>query len=145
MSLIRWTDSNMFPTINSMFDNFFSDGDGFSKAISKGTSVPAANVVETETNFELELAAPGKQKQDFKVEVDNNVLSISSENEEEKETEEKNYTRKEYSYSSFNRSFTLPENAQEDAIKATYDQGVLKVTIPKKEPSTKVSKSIEVG
>lgn len=147
MSLVRWTDRNMFPTINSMFDNFFADGDGCYKAVSQGTSVPAVNVVETEDNFELEVAAAGKTKEDFKVEVDNNVLCISSESEEEKETEteEKNYIRKEYSYSSFSRSFTLPDNTQEGEIKATYENGVLQISIPKNEPSTSATKSIPVG
>lgn len=145
MSLVRWTDRNLFPPMNSMFDNFFTDSDGFYKAVSQGTSVPAVNVAETEQAFELEVAAPGKSKEDFKVAVDNNVLSISSENEEEKATEEKNYTRKEYSYSSFSRSFTLPDNANEEEINATYVNGVLKVAIPKKEPSKPETKTIPVG
>jgi len=128
-----------------MFDNFFTEGDDFYKELSKGTSVPAVNVVETEENFELEVAAPGKSKKDFNVEVDNNVLCISSEDEENKETEEKNYTRKEYSYSAFSRSFTLPENAKEGEIEANYDNGVLKITIPKREPTKTETKSIPVG
>jgi len=145
MSLVNWTDRSIYPTINSMFDNLFTDGDGFYKAVSKGTSVPAVNVAETDLTFELEVAAPGKTKEDFNVEIENNVLCISSENEQETESEEKNYTRKEYSYSSFSRSFTLPENANEEEIKASYENGVLKIAIPKKEPSTPATKSIPVG
>lgn len=145
MSLVKWTDRSVLPQINSMFDNFFNDNDGFFRAISQGTSIPAVNVLETDETYELDVAAPGKSKDDFKIEVDNNVLCISSENENESESTEKNYTRKEYSYSSFSRSFTLPENAQEEDIKANYENGVLKIAIPKKEQSKTTPKSIPVG
>jgi len=145
MSIVRWNNPSLFPSINSMFDNFFTDGDDYFKAVSQGTSVPAVNVVESDENYEVDVAAPGKSKEDFKVEVENNILSISSESEEEKETEDKNFTRKEYNYSSFKRSFTLPDNAMEEAIKATYENGVLKIEIPKKENSIPATKSIEVA
>lgn len=133
MSLVRLTNPNMFPTINSMLDNFFTDGEYFFKAVSHGRSVPAVNVVESEDSYEVDVAAPGKSKDDFKVEVDNRVLIISSESEAETETEEKNFTRKEYNHSAFSRSFTLPDNAEEEKIKACYKNGVLKIEIPKKE------------
>lgn len=145
MSLVKWTDRSVLPQFNSMFDNFFNVNDAYFKAVSQGTSVPAVNVLETEKNYELDVAAPGKNKDDFKIEVDNKVLSISSENEKKSESTEKNYTRKEYSYSSFSRSFTLPENAKEEDIKAIYKNGVLKIEIPKKEPSQTSPKSIAVG
>jgi len=145
MSLVKWTDSSNIPTITSMFDKFFTDGEDFYKELSKGTSVPAVNVVESADNYQVEVAVPGKNKEDFKVEIDNHVLCISSENEEEKETEEKNYTRKEYNYSAFSRSFTLPENAKEEAIQASYDNGVLKVTIAKKVNTETSTKSIPVA
>lgn len=145
MSVVKWKNRPVFPSINSMLDSLFSNTTDFYSEVEKGTSIPAVNVTETDDSFGLEVAAPGKSKKDFKVEVDNGVLSISSENEETKETEEKNYTRKEYSFNSFCRSFTLPENVDPEGIKAKYVDGVLNVTVPKKEPSKPEVKSIKVG
>jgi len=144
MSIVKWADRDSFPTMSNLFDGFFNTGEGLFKELSQGKTVPAVNVVETDTNFELELAVPGKSKDDFKIELDNSVLTISSENEEEKESEGKNYTRKEYSYSAFKRSFTLPENAKESDVQATYDNGILKISIPKTETSEPNPKSIPV-
>jgi HSP20 family protein len=109
-------------------------------------SVPAVNIRETDKDFEISLAAPGLSRKDFDVSVDDNrVLTISSEKKEEKETKEKNYTRQEFSYSSFSRSFALPENVKEDDVNAKYEDGVLKVTLMKKAiPAQKAKKAIEV-
>lgn len=145
MSLVNWTNRPMFPTANSMFDNFFTKGDDYFRALAQGTSVPAVNVVESEKSFEVNVAAPGKDKEDFKIEIDNNVLCISSESEESNEETKENYTRQEYNYNSFSRSFTLPENAQEEDVKATYENGVLKIEIAKKEPSVSATKSISIS
>lgn len=145
MSVVKWNNRSAFPSINSMLDSLFSNTSGFYSEVEKGTSIPAVNVTETEESFGLEVAAPGKSKKDFNVEIDNGVLSISSEAEETKETEEKNYTRKEYSFNSFCRSFTLPENVDPEGIEAKYVDGVLNVTVPKKEPSKPEVKSIKVG
>jgi HSP20 family protein len=94
------------------------------------------NILESEDNFELEVAAPGFEKKDFKIELNNNVLTISSDKREETEhTEGKQFTRKEYSYLSFCRSFTIPESANKEKIEANYEQGILKVIIPKREES----------
>lgn len=109
-----------------------------------GTGIPAVNVSETDEAFQLELAAPGKAKEDFKVEIENGTLCISSEEEEANESENKNYTRKEYSYSSFNRSFSLPENVIEEEIAAKYEDGVLKLTLPKSVPAQPEKKTIGV-
>ncbi|MEI5579364.1 Hsp20/alpha crystallin family protein, partial [Streptomyces brasiliscabiei] len=86
---------------------------------------PAVNVSETDKNYEIEVAAPGMKKDDFKVKVENGAIHISAERKEEKEEKQKNYTRQEYSYNSFSRSFTLPEDVKEDDIKAQYEDGVL--------------------
>ncbi len=111
-----------------------------------GFNVPSANVKETEKSYHIELAAPGLAKKDFKVEADNGVLTISSEKEEEKKEGSGGYTRKEYSYNSFSRSFTLPENSKTDKIDAKYEDGVLKVTVPKKELTpVKAKKEIAVS
>jgi HSP20 family protein len=116
----------------SWLSDFFDNDRFFDSDWMKKQSVPAVNVKENEKGFDIELAAPGLSKNDFKITVDNRVLTISSEKQEEKEEKEKEYTRKEFSYSSFSRSFALPENVNEDGVKATYDNGLLKVSLLKK-------------
>ena len=97
-----------------------------------GRSIPAVNVRETDKNFEIEVAAPGYDKNDFKVEMDSGLLTISVQKEEEKKEKENNYTRREFGYSSFSRSFNLPQNVSEEDINAKYEGGILKLTIAKK-------------
>lgn len=110
------------------------------------TNVPAVNIKETDTSFGIELAAPGKKKEDFNIEIDHNVLTISSENKLEKEETEGKYTRREFSYSSFRRAFTLPETVNTENINATYENGVLNVALPKKEEALpKPKRLIEIG
>jgi len=111
-------------------------------------NVPAVNIKESDTHFDIEVAAPGKSKDDFSIEIDHQVLTISSE--KKSETEEKdskgNYTRREFSYSSFRRSFTLPESVNSDSIKAIYENGILNVTLPKKEEALpKPKRLIEIA
>jgi HSP20 family protein len=110
------------------------------------TNVPAVNIKETDTSFGIELAAPGKKKEDFNIEIDHNVLTISSEEKTEKEKTEGKYTRKEFSYSSFRRAFTLPETVNTESINATYENGVLYVALPKREEALpKPKRLIEIG
>jgi HSP20 family protein len=144
MSLIKR--SNWPSLANGSWLSDFSDNDRFFYSDwLKKQSMPAVNVKETEKNFEIEVAAPGLNKKDFKITVDNGVLTISSEKEEEKEQKEKDYTRKEFSYSSFSRSFTLPENVNEEDVKANYEDGVLKLNVAKKSiAQSKAKKGIEV-
>lgn len=111
-------------------------------------NVPAVNIKETDTNFGIELAAPGKTKEDFNIEIDHNVLTISSEEKTEKEEKDNQgkYTRREFSYSSFRRAFTLPESVNADSINATYENGVLHVTLPKREEALpKPKRMIEIA
>ena len=111
-----------------------------------GVNVPSVNIKETPKEFNLELAAPGLERKDFEIEVNNNILTISAEKEVEKKEGDKEYSRREYSYSSFCRSFTLPEFVKEDDIKAKYENGILKVAIPKmKESATKAAHKISVS
>jgi HSP20 family protein len=125
---------NYFPSI---FDRFFNNelmDWGLSNFSSTNTSLPAVNVKETKDDFLIELAAPGMEKKDFKVNFKNNVLTISSEKNEENENKDDNYTRKEFSYQSFQRSFTVPENAVlSDKISAKYNDGILRVVLPKRD------------
>lgn len=93
--------------------------------------VPSANVIENEKEFKLELSAPGFDKEDFKVDVENGILCISAEKEKSSEEEKENYRKKEFSYSSIRRSFALPENVKDDKIDAKYDKGILNITLPK--------------
>ena len=109
-------------------------------------SVPAVNIKEGETGFELELAVPGAKKEDFKVEIDNDVLTISSEGKTENVESKENYTRKEFSYTAFKRAFTLPESVDGSKIDATYESGILKLALPKKEEALpKPKRLIEIG
>ena len=97
---------------------------------------PAVNIQEDEKQFTLELAAPGLQKDDFKINLDNQLLTISKEATEEKEEVKENYTRKEFVYNSFSRSFRLPKFIMADKIKADYKNGILKLSLPKDEKAT---------
>ena len=111
-------------------------------------NIPAVNIKETDTNFGIELAAPGKTKEDFNIEIDHNVLTISSEEKTEKEEKDNQgkYTRREFSYSSFRRAFTLPESVNAESINATYENGVLHVTLPKREEALpKPKRLIEIA
>lgn len=116
-------------TLPSLFNTFFGDENAFRAPVSR----PAVNVKETDDAFELSIAAPGLKKDDFKINLHNRNLTISSEVKEKHEEENENFSRKEFSFSSFTRSFFLPKSANEDAVQATYEDGILKVTIAKKE------------
>jgi HSP20 family protein len=109
-------------------------------------NLPAVNIREGETNFILELAIPGRKKEDFNIEVDQDVLTISMESGEEKEEKEQTYTRREFRYTAFKRAFTLPESVDQDAIHADYQNGILRFTLPKKaEALPKQKRLIAIG
>jgi len=118
----------------SVFDDFFKpwnewfDNGNF---LRRKMNVPAVNITEQKDGYQVSLAVPGMKKDDFKIAVDGNMLTISSEKEESSEDEK--FTRKEYSYSSFSRSFTLPEEISKDKIDAKYEDGVLKISLPRRE------------
>jgi HSP20 family protein len=122
-----------------LFDDFFNRDFfdwGLSNYSDTNTSIPKVNVKETKDNFEVEVAAPGMNKKDFKIQLDGNMLSISSEksNEREENNEDEKYSRREFSYQSFQRSFTLPKDVVDaDKIEAKYENGLLHLVIPKKE------------
>lgn len=120
-----------------VFDDFFNTDwfGGVSNLNKIGFNTPAVNVKENDDNFIVELAAPGLNKEDFNVELDNDMLTISAGKEVNNEVKDENgkYTRKEFGYTSFKRAFSLPETIKGDAIEATYINGILQVTLPKKE------------
>ncbi|UMB61481.1 Hsp20/alpha crystallin family protein [Lutibacter sp. A80] len=125
--------SSGIPAMPSIFDDFFRDW-SLSNYSDTNTTLPAVNIKENENEFTVEVAVPGMSKDDFKINLNNNVLTISSEKTVENEENNDKYTRKEYSYQSFERSFNLPKNIVEsDQISAAYKNGELKITIPKKE------------
>lgn len=139
MSLLVKRNGDLFPTlINDFFDTdlaFRPNLLGFDKKFFKGleANFPSVNITDDEKNFKIELAAPGLEKKDFKVETDNGTLTISSEKEKESKEEKENYYRREFSYNGFSRSFQLPENSLPEKMEAKYENGVLKLTLPKKE------------
>ena len=120
-------------TLPSVFDDFF--GREFFPVFEHDSfkSLPAVNITEGTDDFTIEVAAPGLDKKDFNIDLENNCLTISSEKEDKAEEKEEKYTRREFRYSSFRRSFTLPETVDSDKIKAKHRDGILSITIPKKE------------
>lgn len=121
----------------SFFDKFWNNelmDWGHSNYSSTNTSLPAVNVLETNDDFIIEVAAPGMEKKDFKINFKNNVLTISSEKKNEKDEKKENFTRKEFSYQSFQRSFTVADNAViGEKISANYNNGILNIVLPKHE------------
>ncbi|GJM28813.1 MAG: heat-shock protein [Cyclobacteriaceae bacterium] len=147
MTLMRRT--NTWPNLNTFFDDFLT-GDFFDNKWSNfsatGTTVPAVNIVETKDDFQVEMAAPGMGKGDFNIELDNDMLTISSDKQDSKEEQESSYSRREFSYLSFKRSFHLPNTVEAEKIKAKYQDGVLRLVIPKKEEAkTKPVRQISIS
>jgi HSP20 family protein len=141
MTLIRW---HRPAGLADMFQNFF-DSD-FNEFFGRRFSDPAANIIENPDSFQLDLAAPGMKKDDFKIHLENNILTVSSEVEDQKLEEGKNYTRKEFFYGSFSRSFTLPKIIDLEKIKADYEDGILRVLLPKKEEAKlEIKKEIKIS
>ena len=107
--------------------------------------MPSVNIMENDKFFEIEVAAPGLHKEDFDVRIENGLLTISVEREETKEEKDANYTRKEFSYNTFRRTFTLPENVLEEKIEAKYVNGVLKLMLKKTAVTAPKAKKIAIS
>ncbi|MDZ4822730.1 MAG: Hsp20/alpha crystallin family protein [Flavobacteriales bacterium] len=127
-------------SMNAFFDDAFTRDLFRHPAKARTASSPAVNVKETTENFSLELAAPGLEKADFNIDMKDQLLSISVEKKNENKQEGENYSRREWSYSNFRRSFSIPENVDAAKIAATYTNGILIVVLPKKEISVSESK-----
>ena len=141
MTLIR-RNPGLFPSLwnDVMTPDWFGGVDRFNPTL------PAVNIREEEKEFILELAVPGMKKEDFNIEVDDSVLTISMERKDEREESDSGYTRREFKYASFKRAFTLPETVEEEAIEAKYQDGILHFSLPKKkEALPKPKRLIEVG
>lgn len=133
MSLIKYDPFAPVRSLTNVVDEFFNRGIGELVGYDHAFSVPSVNVVENPQNFLLEVAAPGLEKGDFKVSVENGCLNISAKKEKKEEVQDGKYTRREFNYTSFSRSFNLPEGVKPEEVQAVYENGVLKVTLPKKE------------
>jgi HSP20 family protein len=124
----------------------FFDDDFFPVMSNRSNTTPAVNIREDEKNYVLDFAIPGLEKKDLKIDMNEDVLTISSELKKETEESKNGYKRKEFSYSAFNRSFYIPENVDREKIEAAYTNGVLTVTLPKQEEEkSKISKTIEIS
>jgi HSP20 family protein len=131
MSLIKKPQG--FPFTRNLLSDFFGEDEFFKPEWWNNNWMPAVNISDENGHYTIELAAPGLSKDDLDIKVENGVLTVSSETKSEEEKTEKNYTRREFSYSSFKRSFRLPQNTNEDGICAKYEDGVLYLTVDKKE------------
>jgi HSP20 family protein len=145
MTLVKFNNNKganaLLPGFNDVFESIFNDTFLSDRIVSR---VPAVNISETDNAYHVELAAPGLSKQDFKINLDRNLLNISVENQSESREEGKRYNKQEFSFQSFVRSFTLPEAADHNGIEASYENGILKVEIKKKEEATLSSRQIEL-
>jgi HSP20 family protein len=146
MSVLRkWERPTISTRLSDLFDFDRLFDDNWLESI-RYARVPATNIVETDEEFQIEMAAPGLTKKDFHIDVKNGVLEIRVEKEAEKKDERKNYRRREYSYYSFNRSFTLPSAVNADSIQAKYVDGILRLMVPKKaEVKKQAAKEISVA
>lgn len=137
----RFYDLNFFPSrISDILDEMMSDFPNTSDRISD----PSVNVKETDTIHQIQVSAPGYKKENFKIDIDENVLTISNEYKEETKNENEKFTRKEFRRSSFSRSFYLPENLKTEDISARYEDGILYIDIPKQEKIVSKTRTIEI-
>ncbi len=150
MNALVKNNGTLFQPMQSLLNDFFSDA-WFNSSLSNwspaGHTLPSVNVMETNENFVIEVAAPGMKREDFKVELDNHILTVSSEKQQSNEDSQVGYTRREFSFQSFQRSFALPQaKIQGEQIGAKYEDGILRITVPKREEAKmKPARQIQVG
>jgi len=137
MNLVRFNRHPFYP-------GWINENNFLNQTTENRNEIPAVNIKEEEKSFLLELAAPGLKKDDFKINVEKNLLTISSEVKTENEEKTENYTRKEFGFSSFSRSFKISENILVDEISANYEDGILKVNLPKN-VEAKLSREIKIA
>lgn len=130
MTLVKFNNNNglvrpysLFPEMRTLIDSFFNENNL--------STLPSVNISEDDSKYHLELSAPGFEKDNFKIAIEDNFINISGEYKSQKEEKNKNYTHKEFSFQSFTRSFRLPENVKIDDISAKYENGILNIEIPK--------------
>ena len=126
---------SVFDDFLKPFNEWFDSGGIWGRTM----NVPAVNITEEKNDYIVSMAVPGMKKDDFVIDVEGNMLTISSEKEENKEEKDKKFTKKEYNFSSFSRCFTLPEEINKEKIEARYEEGVLKILLPFKEGAKKLT------
>ncbi len=139
MNLVKFN----HPGFTSFFDHLERNHSGFHNH-NRG-NVPSVNIIENDNNFVIEFAVPGVKKDEFNINLDNQTLTVSREVKEEKEEKKDNYTRKEFVYGNFSRSFTLPKNIEFEKIGAEYNEGILELLLPKKEEEAKLTRDIKIS
>ena len=136
--------SNGFPSLRSMMEDFWSGDKFFNTPFFNTETIPSVNVRDKKNHYELEVAAPGYKKDDFKISTEKGRISISAETSNEKKEEKEDYLRQEFSSSSFTRTFSLPEDVEDDKINAHYDNGVLTIELKKTAKAVAAKKEIKV-
>jgi HSP20 family protein len=146
MSLIKFNNGSnsksLAPGLNDVFESVFNDSFLSDRMIAR---VPAVNISETEDQYIIEMAAPGLKKEDFNIKLDRNLLNVSVEQRREQNEQNKQYNKREFSYSSFVRSFALPESADDAKIQAQYVDGMLNIHVAKKDEAKQVVRQIEIN
>jgi HSP20 family protein len=145
MSLIKFNNGNnsksLTPGFNDIFETMFNDSFLSDRMISR---VPAVNICETQDHYLIEMAAPGLNKEDFNIKLDKNLLTVSVEQKKESNTQDRQYNKREFSYSSFVRSFALPDSADDAQIEASYNNGMLNIHVAKKDEAKQIVRQIEI-
>jgi len=145
MSLIKFNNGNnsksLTPGFNDIFETMFNDSFLSDRMISR---VPAVNICETQDHYLIEMAAPGLNKEDFNIKLDKNLLTVSVEQKKESNTQDRQYNKREFSYSSFVRSFALPDSADDAQIEASYTNGMLNIHVAKKDEAKQIVRQIEI-
>jgi HSP20 family protein len=144
MTLVKFKqpiNNALMPGFNDVFDSIFNDTFFNDRMLSR---VPAVNISETENYYHVELAAPGLKKEDFKLNLERNSLSVSVEQTADQQANQKQYSKREFGYNSFVRSFTLPDSADHSQIEAAYNDGILSIAIAKREDAKPVRRQIEI-
>jgi HSP20 family protein len=144
MTLVKFNNglkNNAHPFFNDVFDSLLNDSFISDKLVAR---VPAVNIAENDNEFHIELAVPGLKKEDFKINLDKNILTVSAEKKSENVGETKKFSKREYSYNSFVRSFTLPDSIDHSKIEADYTDGILKLIVAKREEAKFQSREIAI-
>ena len=137
--------SNLFDQVSKEVSNLGKEVSGYFSQEELGTTVPAINLIETDDAYEVEVAAPGMSKEDFKVNLGDESITISADKESSTEDSGRNYKKREFNYAKFSRSFSIPEEVDTSMVKASYEEGILTITLPKKEEfKTKSGREIDI-
>ena len=130
---------NLLPSLPSWFDDILGKGLGteFMSNFNTGLTLPAVNIINSDNEFMIDMAVPGLKKTDFEINIDNHVLSIGAEIKTDNSENSRNYTRREFGYSSFKRTFAIPDSVNADGISADYSDGILKIHLPKRDEAKK--------